>query len=620
MSLVCGWRPSGQSAAPSLIVEAMGRALRVHDKQSWACWSVDGLAVGLLDHEDQADLHNVAAPAVCAQERWHLWMVGEAFDGRALLPVPNVVGTRTMAFRKALLAALLEKGTDAIRDLDGEYVVILWDRQARHLTLLNDRFGSLPLYWGTSPSGFAFAGGVRGVLMAPGITYEPDPEAIREAVTFGGFRLGDRTNVKAVKMVPGASVVSVAQDRRVFRRYWQWRELAPVKETALPDMIERAHHLWELAIERRLGGARRPGQTLSGGLDSRAILAEAAPRTPGWIAITFGVPGCDDARYGQQAAAVMGATWIFHPLYGGRDPDWLTLRTSHIRATDGLVQLGDLQHLETMVIQSEVLDLHLSGYIGDVVCGPTYNACATVEDVLQQQPYYGTDLGYCPQEALALVRGCCEQLAGAPLRFAFLKGKLAQAINRCVGAAYRPHVRVRRPFVDYDFFDFFQGLPDRLRVGIPLYHHWLRARYPHCFAAIPNQKTGMPVITPRWRVQIERGKRLLWRKALPVLRKMGVPARPRIRSYTADEEYWRAQGPKERIRMTVLRPDSLCCDLLGRDKVKALMDAWDERGAAPAQVVALCTFTRLIIRNCLPSCAIPKYLQLEKELHLDAEV
>ena len=67
---------------------------------------------------------------------------------------------------------------EAIRDLDGEYQIALWTPSSRTLLLLNDRFGALSLYMASSPDGVAFAGGVRGVLMAPRVACEPDLDAI----------------------------------------------------------------------------------------------------------------------------------------------------------------------------------------------------------------------------------------------------------------------------------------------------------------------------------------------------------------------------------------------------------------------------------------------------------
>ena len=47
-------------------------------------------------------------------------------------------------------------------------------------------------------------------------------EALGEAVTFGGFRVGDRTNVAAVKRAPAAAVVEIRDGTIALRRYRRW--------------------------------------------------------------------------------------------------------------------------------------------------------------------------------------------------------------------------------------------------------------------------------------------------------------------------------------------------------------------------------------------------------------
>src|SRR4030095_7091507 len=152
----------------------------------------------------------------------------------------------------------------------------LWSPRSRSLFLLNDRFAALPLYVASSPRGTAFGGGVRGVLMAPGVTAEPDPQAIREAVTFGGYRLGRRTNVRRVEMTSPATVVHVTPETVTTTRYWTWAELKDGDATDDRELLEQTRTVWSTAVSRRLGGARHPGLTLSGGLDSRAIAAETS--------------------------------------------------------------------------------------------------------------------------------------------------------------------------------------------------------------------------------------------------------------------------------------------------------------------------------------------------------
>ncbi len=587
MSLFCGWLAADENNSGKQVVGAMQRALRVHPGQAEAIWQSANLTVGLLELPEAEPVESVYAPAVSADRRFWLWMAGEAFDGGGWIKFADATETRTLSFRQRLLEKLLASGVDAISKLDGEYQIALWDSRERELTILNDRFGSLPLYWANTSSGFAFAGGVRGVLMAPGVSAAPDTEAIREAVSFGGYRLGDRTNVAAVKMVAGASVVSVRNGLPSFRRYWHWRDIPPVNQRPIPELIEELHGHWQLAIKRRLAGAKRPGQTLSGGLDSRAILAEAAPQTDSWTAITYGVAGCDDERYARRAAEAVGASWMFQELYGQGDLDsagWLEQRTRYIQQADGLMDLTDSMHLETLPLQAKTIDTHLSGYIGDAVSGPTFNEVTTPEDVLRKLPYYGTELGLDYSEAVALAETMVEHLSGAPARFALFDHKLPQATNRWC-AAWRPWLRVRRPFTDYAFFDFCQGLPTVVRGELNLHERWLRSKYPTCFSSIPNQKTGMPILTPNWLLQAERARRFAWKKVQPTLAQLSLPVRPRVRNYTADEIYWRTPKARQRIEGAILDPDSISCRVLGRDKVTALVQRWFDQAAAPTQVI-----------------------------------
>jgi len=241
-------------------------------------------------------------------------------------------------------------------------------------------------------------------------------------------------------------------------------------------------------------------------------------------------------------------------------------------------------HLETLALQAEQIDVHLSGYIGDAVSGPTFNEVMTPADVLNKLPYFGTELGLDYSQALALAEKTIDDLGDAPPRFALFDHKLPQSTNRW-GAAWRPWLRVRRPFTDYAFFDFCQVLPAVVRGEMNLHERWLRSKYPSCFATIPNQKTGMPILTPNWLLQTERARRLAWKKMQPVLAHLGLPARPRVRNYIADEIYWRTPQARHRIEAAILSPDSISCHVLGREKVISLVHRWFEQAAAPTQVI-----------------------------------
>ncbi|MGE0039641.1 MAG: asparagine synthase-related protein [Vicinamibacterales bacterium] len=584
MTGLFGWLP----AAPGdhrAVLHAMGAALATHPGERWSIAPAGGGGVGVLDGVDPGRVAEWTAPVGNAAGDC-LWVAGEIFDMPGVtLARPQDAATRPA--REALLARLTADGPRGLRAVDGEFQVAWWDAARRELRLLSDRFGGLPWYWARSPQGVAFACGVRGVLAAPGMDQAPDEEALRDAMTFGGYRLGDRTNVAAVRMLPPALDARATAAGIDQRRYWTWADIPARDVPSIGAGIDEAHGLWQQAVGRRLRGAERPGQTLSGGLDSRAILAEAAPRAPRWTAITYGVAGCEDARLARRAARAMGAEWRFQPLYAG---DWLATRAGVVQATDGLIDLHDLGHLESLDLQRACLDMHLSGYIGDAVAGPTFASVSTADAALLALPYYETPVSRGWAGALARLGEATADPAWVPTRFALFEHKLPQSTNRWT-AAWRPWLRVRKPFTDYALFDFWQGLPARRRVEDRLYDRWLARAYPPAFGRIPVHRTGAPLLAPPWRVQAARAGRGARRAWLSAARRWGLPHRPWSRGYTDDEAYWGTPSVRERMRETVLRPGSVAVATFGRAAVADLLDAWFSRQAAPAQVVgALFTY------------------------------
>jgi asparagine synthase/glutamine amidotransferase-like protein len=527
----------------------------------------DGRLSAAVSHHDQLSIAVVdidPCPAVVSPDgRRTLWTAGEVFNG---VPAERVLSS-----------------IDAVRDIDGEYQMAVWDSGERTLSIVNDRFGGLPLYVAEQNGAFLFAGGVRGILAVPGFAIVVDEDAIREAVTFGGYRLGGRTNVAGISMIAGGTVtIWNARSRSLGRRrYWSWPDIRPAPRRDIRALFGEASSLWRQAITRRLTNGLRHGQTLSGGLDSRVILAEATRHVPAWVAITYGIEGCDDARYAEMAAARAGAKWLFMPL---SQPGWLEMRTDLVQTTDGLIDLHDLGHLESVPVQSSVMDVHLSGYIGDAVGGPTFTDVSDARGVLRKLPYYGGILGMPEADALARAEGLIRDIGSAAPRYALFEHKLPQSTNRWA-SAFRPWLRVRKPFTDYDLFDFYQGMDVALRGEENFYEKWLLAAYPEFFRSIPNQKTGVPIRSSWIRWQAARGRRFLRRKLRPHVARFGLFRAERSRGYTRDEVEWRTPQARSILEGTILRSDSLSCDIFGRDRVNAVLKAWFDSAAAPAQVI-----------------------------------
>ena len=572
--MIFGWCSPEPAQQLRAVLSAMQAALQAPRREPATLSVVPGLAIGVWPPAGDPGDGAVSVQSADGQRR--LWMAGEVFAWPSH-GLSGPVEGRTTAFRQRLLDAI-SADRAAVRDLDGEYQIAVWDAASGTLRIWLDRFAALPLYIATTRDGSAFAGGVRGVLAVPGVPLDPDPQALREAVSFGGFRLGGRTNLRAVRMATPAARLTMTAGTCSETRYWHWNELEG-PDPSRPVTMEEMRAGWASAIRRRLEGAARPGLALSGGLDSRAILGEIVRQGRVPNALTYGVPECDDARFAAQAAAAVGAPWHLFPLFA---PGWLERRLEAIGPTDGLIELVDLMHLEPAVRMPELFDVYVSGYLGDAVSGSSQDYLAGVDDVLRALPYYGAPVSIPLAEARACVGDLLARVQGAP-RFLLYDHKFPQAIGRTTDAA-RPRVRVRRPFTDYAFFALAQRVDPAKRAGSRWHEQWLLSTYPRLFSTIPNQRTGVPAGSSRLRWQVTRAARYGWRRALAAARAAGAPVTVPTRSYHPDERYWTGEA-RALIEGTVLAPGSLPCEILGRERVADTVRAFFAAGAAPVQVI-----------------------------------
>jgi asparagine synthase (glutamine-hydrolysing) len=120
-----------------------------------------------------------------------------------------------------------------------------------------------------------------------------------------GYPLADRTPYRDVFAIRDGEVVSF-QDRAVRRAYY-WRITAVAEDRAPLDVAgRRVHDTFASAIARRLGGDRRSLAFLSGGLDSRVMVAELVARGVELHTFNFANAGTKDQILGDRFAEAAG--------------------------------------------------------------------------------------------------------------------------------------------------------------------------------------------------------------------------------------------------------------------------------------------------------------------------
>ncbi|HEU4593786.1 MAG TPA: asparagine synthase-related protein [Pyrinomonadaceae bacterium] len=403
------------------------------------------------------------APQPFEKEGVRVWLDGEFYNREELerlLDAP-ARGAETPA-DASLLAALhrQDAGGDFgfLRHVDGIYSAVIYDALARRVHFVSDRYGLRRLFWTRHGAGVAWGSEVKAMLGLHGFEPKIDRASLRDFFDIGHLR-GARTWLEGVELLPAATVLSWNLEERTAsaRRYWDAEEIKALpEEMEAVELAEELGRLFRAAVERRSSHGERTGLTLSGGLDSRAILAAMPERGGPLHAVTFGKLGCEDALVAALAAAAKGAR---HHAWELNAAGWLEPRFEGVWWTDGEL---DLMHMHVVAIVPRARELFQVALDG---CG----ANGIIGDSWMEQGLSG------PRE----------YIEGRTRRFLVLGP-----------VTVRGFVEERFPFFDNSFVELALAAPDSLKAHNALYRMMLLRTFPEFFERIPWQKTGQPISWP----------------------------------------------------------------------------------------------------------------------------
>lgn len=175
----------------------------------------------------------------------------------------------------AILEAYRRHGSSIFAKLDLSASVVLWDAPAQELIVLRDFMGHVPVFVAQAGDSFLFASDLPALLDA-GVPRDMDPAAL-DFYLARGFVPAPMTFFKDIRRLPPGTLVRVKScGAPRFERYWQ-RTGAPVLDLDVEGVVEEYARLIPRAVKRRLAG--NPGVLLSGGVDSKTLLALACAQS-----------------------------------------------------------------------------------------------------------------------------------------------------------------------------------------------------------------------------------------------------------------------------------------------------------------------------------------------------
>ena len=204
------------------------------------------------------------------------------------------------------LVHLYEEDPSFPAELNGRFHGLLMDRNRGTATLFNDRYGMHRIYYHEAKEGLYFAAEAKAILAVRSELRSADPRGLGEFVACGCV-LEDRTLFQGVHVLPGGAAW-------VFRNGSVQRKAAyfEPREWEGQVLLEPDHYYQELRkvysrnVPRYFNGQERIGMSLTGGLDTRMLMAwQKFP--PGSLpCYTFGgmYRDCQDVIVARQVASL----------------------------------------------------------------------------------------------------------------------------------------------------------------------------------------------------------------------------------------------------------------------------------------------------------------------------
>ena len=206
----------------------------------------------------------------------------------------------------------------------GAFCAAHYQPQTGKLYLISDKLCIRPLYYWADEQFVIFATALRILESLDSVPKVMDLRGVTEMCGFG-YPLGSRTPYAGVSLLNAAEIVQVEEKNITRHRYWSWDSIEPSSRSE-DELLSNLHETFAQAVSLRNGGDKTTVAYLSGGLDSRCVVAALLELNARVYTFNFALPKTQDYIFGNDFASEAGTLHETVPKeHGDLTPDYSTL-------------------------------------------------------------------------------------------------------------------------------------------------------------------------------------------------------------------------------------------------------------------------------------------------------
>ena len=256
-------------------------------------------------------------PMISFCQRYVIVYNGEIYSHAEIAADLKKVGCifRGSSDTEVILEACAQWGVEAtVKRLIGMFSFALFDQKTRELTLVRDRIGIKPLYWGRFANLFIFGSELKALRAVKGWDPRVDRNALSAFMRHNYIPAPLSIYQGIYKLEPGTILKLKPDSMPVISRYWDLHSIVkdgvqcPINGTD-SDVLDQLDQLLCDAVRRHMVTDVPLGTMLSGGIDSSlvtALMAEQSNRSINTFSIGFQEKEFNEAPFAREVARHLG--------------------------------------------------------------------------------------------------------------------------------------------------------------------------------------------------------------------------------------------------------------------------------------------------------------------------
>jgi asparagine synthase (glutamine-hydrolysing) len=269
----------------------------------------------------------------------------------------------------AYLVHLYEEDPTFPACLNGRFHGLLADQRNGTATLFNDRYGMHRIYYHEAKDAFYFAAEAKAILAVRPELRKADPRGLGELVSCGCV-LENRTIFEGIQVLPAGSAWDFrngALERKAC--YFQPQEWEQQEQLDSETYYRQLREIFSRILPRYFAGAEKTGISLTGGLDSRMIMAwqESSPGSLPCYSFGGTYRDCQDVVIARRVAKACGQTHQVIPVGEEFLSNFPRYAERTVYLTDGCVDLSHSPDLFVNERARQIAPARMTGNYGGEV-------------------------------------------------------------------------------------------------------------------------------------------------------------------------------------------------------------------------------------------------------------